>query len=238
MLRVVAAMFGVAVMAACARAADTDPFVGSWQVDHDGYREIWTIAKDKDDYTVNGVFNQNGAEVGSFKGADVKVADGKLTCSQNWIKKPEPTWSDSTKLTATVKGDKLSFTWDNGNGQSGTRDMARAKAVANDGSDLIGVWKSDHDGYTEVLEIRMVKGAWAAGGSFLKKGKLVGAWSGADVAFADGKLSCTQKYTAKPEATWSDGNKLTAQIDNDKLIFTWDNGSGQSGTHEMTKVSK
>ena len=221
-----------------ARAADTDPLVGTWETDHDGYRDIWTISKDKDDYAVSGVFRQNGAEVGSWKGVDVKVADGKLTCTQNWIVKPNPTWSDNNKLTASIKGDKLSFTWDNGN-QSGTRDMTRGKAAAADGSDLIGVWQSEHDGYIERLEIRQVKGAWNAAGSFLnKKGIVVGAWAGADVAFADGKLTCTQKYIQKPQASWSDGNKMTAQVTNEKLDFTWDNGSGQSGTHEMTKAGK
>jgi hypothetical protein len=220
------------------RAAD-DPLVGTWETDHDGYRDIWTISKDKDDYAVSGVFRQNGGEVGSWKGADVKVADGKLTCTQNWIVKPNPTWSDNNKLTATVKGDKLTFTWENGNGQSGTRDMTRGKATAADGSDLIGLWQGEHDGFVERLEIRQVKGAWTAAGSFLnKKGVAVGAWGGADVAFADGKLTCTQKYIKKPEASWSDGNKLTAQVTNEKLDLTWDNGNGQSGTHEMTKIGK
>ena len=242
MFRTAAVLLCLAVPAAgpvaFARSADADPFVGSWQSDHDGYHEIWTIARDKDDYALNGVFQQNGKEVGSFKGGDVKVADGKLTCSQNWVVKPDPTWSDNTKLSATVKGDKLTFTWDNGNGQSGNRDMTRAKAASADGSDLVGTWKVDHDGYTEVWDVRMAKGQWGVKGAFFKNKKEVGAWVGADPAFADGKLTCTQKYLVKPEASWSDGTKMTAQIDNDKLDFTWDNGNGQSGTREMTKVGK
>ena len=218
--------------------ADDDALVGTWEVNHDGYNEIWTIAKDKDDWSVSGVFKEKGAEVGSWKGGAVKVADGKLTCTQQYAVKPNPTWSDDTKLSATAKGDKLTFTWDNGDGANGKREMTRVKASAADGADLVGAWKVEHDGYTEVWDVRMVKGAWDVKGLFYKKNKQVGAWMGADVAFADGKLSCTQKYLMKPEANWSDATKLTAQMSNDKLDFTWDNGGGQSGTREMTKVGK
>ena len=239
MFRCIAGLFwlGLCAVGPAARAADADPLVGSWQADHDGYREVWTIAKDKDDYTVGGVFTKKGDEVGSFKGDNVQVADGKLTCTQNWLTKPDPTWADNTKLSATAKGDKLTFTWDNG-GQSGTRDMARVKAAAADGADLIGKWKVDHDGYTEAWDVRMEKGKWAVKGIFIKRGKQVGAWVGTDAAFADGKLTCTQKYLVKPEASWSDGTKMTAESNNDKFDFTWDNGNGQTGTREMTRFGK
>ena len=128
--------------------------------------------------------------------------------------------------------------WDAGGGNSGKREMTRAKAAAADGSDLVGIWKSDHDGFTEVLVVRMEKGMWDVKGSFLKKGKEVGAYVGADPKFADGKLTCVQKYLVKPVATWNDNVTLTAQLTNDKLDLGWDAGNGQSGTHEMTKVAK
>src|SRR5207249_4445615 len=127
MLRNAALLFAglaLAWQAVPARAAD-DALIGTWQSDHDGYHEIWTIAKDKDDYAVNGVFKQNGNEVGSFNGGDVKVADGKLTCTQKYVQKPDASWADGTKMTAPTSNDKLDFTWDNGNGQSGTREMTK-----------------------------------------------------------------------------------------------------------------
>ena len=166
----------------------------------------------------------------------MQYADGKLTCTQKWSVKPNPTWSDDTKLTATASGDKLSFMWDNGGGNSGTRDLARVKAGAGAGSDLAGLWQVEHDGYNEVWNIQTKNGAFAVEGAFFKKGRKVGYWVGVDPKFADGKLVCTQKWVVKPEANWGDGNTMTAQLTGDKLDFTWDNGAGQSGMREMTKA--
>jgi hypothetical protein len=235
-----AALFCAAValawQTAPAVAAD-DALVGTWQCDHDGLSEIWTIKNEKSDWSVTGVFRKGGEEVGAWKGGGVKVADGKLTATQMWTKKPDPTWADNTQLTATSDGEKLAMTWDNGT-MSGTREFKRVKAAAADGNDLIGVWKAEHDGFTEVVEIRMVKSIWTVGGSFLKNGKPVGAYAGLQPQFADGKLTSTQKYAVKPVGSWSDGNTLTMQINGDKLTLTWDAGNGQSGSHDMTKAAK
>jgi hypothetical protein len=228
----------VAVALAChaapARAAD-DALVGTWAVDHDGYTEFMTIKMDKGDWSASGTFRRDGAEVGSWQGGDVEVAGGKLICTQKWVKKPDPTWGDNTTLTAQASGDKLTFMWDSG-GNSGKREMTRAKTAAADGSDLVGTWKCDHDGFTEIWVVKMDKGQWAVSGSFLRKGKEVGLWAGVNPQFADGKLTCAQKYVVKPVATWSDGVMLTAQLNNDKLDFTWDNGGGQSGSRQMTRA--
>jgi len=240
MRRSTAALLGTAVAFAWPgvpiRAAD-DALVGTWQSDHDGFNEVWTISNDKGDWSLSGVFRRGGAEVGSFKGGDVKVADGKLSAAQAWAKKPDPTWSDSTQLTATADGDKLAMTWDNGV-MNGKRDFKRVKPATGEGAELIGLWGADHDGFTEVVEIRMVKGSWVVAGSFLKNNRQAGAYIGAGPQFADGKLTCTQKYGRKPVATWSDGNTLTMQVNGDKLTMTWDAGNGQSGSHDLTKVAK
>ena len=220
---------------AAVRAADAPDLIGTWKADHDGYTEIWTIAQDKGDWSVSGVFSKKGKEVGAFKGADVQYADGKLSFTQKWSKKPDPTWGDNTKMVATANGDKLSFTWDNGGGNSGTHDMVRVK-TGGDGADLAGLWQVEHDGYNEVWNIQTKGGAFAVQGAFFKKGRQVGSWVGVDPKFADGKLVCTQKWLVKPEATWSDGNTMTAQLAGDKLDFTWDNNAGQSGTREMTRA--
>jgi hypothetical protein len=218
------------------RAADGDEFVGTWQVSHDGYNEVWNIKMDKGDWSVGGAFFQKGKEVGSWKGADVKFADGKLSCTQKWVKKPDPTWGDATQLTAAVSGDKLTFVWDNGGGNSGTRDMARVKSAGGEGAELVGAWGCDHDGLHEAWNIvKSDKGEWGVEGAFFKKGQIVGAWRGGDVKYSDGKLTCTQNYLKKPVASWSDSVKLTASVAGDKLNFMWDAGGGNTGTREMSK---
>src|SRR5207302_4265737 len=133
--------------------------------------------------------------------------------------------------TASATGDKLTFTWDNGGGNSGTRDMMRLKA-GGAGSDLLGLWQVEHDGYYEVWNIQMLKGQFAVEGAFYQKGRKVGYFVGLDPKFADGKLICTQKWVVKPNRTWTDGNTLTAQVAGDKLTFTWNTGTGQSGSRD------
>jgi hypothetical protein len=224
------------LLAGSAAPAAEGDLAGTWQVDHDGYNEIWTIKNEKGDWSLSGVVMAKGKEVGSFRGANLKVADGKATCTQKWAKKPDPTWSDDVALTAEAKGDRLAFTWDAGGGNSGTREMKRVKAASADGAELAGVWQVDHDGYKEVWSIETQKGQWAVSGVFMQKGKQVGAWVGADPKYADGKLTCVQKWVKKPVATWNDDVNLTASLSGEKLNFIWDAGNGNSGSRDMTKA--
>ena len=88
--------------------------------------------------------------------------------------------------------------WDNGGGNSGTRDMVRVK-TGGEGADLAGLWQVEHDGYNEVWNVQTKMGQFAVEGALFQKGRKVGYWVGVDPKFADGKLVCTQKWVVKPE---------------------------------------
>jgi hypothetical protein len=109
-------------------------------------------------------------------------------------------------------------------------------ARAADGSDLVGTWEGDVDGYKEVWTIKNDKGAWTVTSIYLKKGREGGSSTGKDVKLVGDSLVMTQKYDKMPkDVVWGDGATLTFKLDKDKLTFTWDLG-GSSGTRALKKV--
>ncbi len=114
----------VAVLAGGARAEPGDDFVGTWEGEGGGFKETWTIARDKGAWTVTGTFQSGGTEVGSFRAANVRLTGNTLSFRQDYIVKPRPNWSSGNQMTAQVSGDKLNVTWRAGK-QSGKTTLTR-----------------------------------------------------------------------------------------------------------------
>jgi hypothetical protein len=111
-----------------------------------------------------------------------------------------------------------------------------AARAADDGSDLVGVWEGDADGYKQVWTIKNDKGAWSVSSVYLKKGKEGGSSVGKDIKLVGGSLVMTQKYDKMPrDVVWGDGATLTLKLDKDKLNLAWDLG-GSSGVHVLKKL--
>jgi uncharacterized protein (TIGR03067 family) len=101
--------------------------IGTWEGTSGagGFKEIWTIERDKDGWSVRGVFKKGDDEVGAWVGKDPKFANGVLTCVQQYSKKPNPGWTEGNVLQAKATGDKLTFVWRAGK-NSGTVSLVRA----------------------------------------------------------------------------------------------------------------
>jgi hypothetical protein len=112
------------------KVANGVEFVGVWEGLAGGgtIKEIWSIKRDKEGWTVGAAFFKGSTQVGSSRGKDVKLSDGELTFQIVFDRKPDPTWSDNTTVTATVKEDRLTFAWKNESG-SGTVVLLRVKAL-------------------------------------------------------------------------------------------------------------
>jgi hypothetical protein len=110
------------------RAAAGDLIAGTWRgaSGAGGFTEIWTIKMESDEWSVSGVFQKDGKDVGAFHGKDCKYANGTLTFVQEYDQKPDPTWASGTRIAAKATKDKLTFTWRN-NKQSGTVTLDRAR---------------------------------------------------------------------------------------------------------------
>ena len=197
-----------------------------------GYTETWQIKMDKGNLAVVGTFRKGTVVIGAFQGKNVKYADGKMTFQQVYIKKPDPSWSDGTEITATLSDDKLEFTWANG-GQTGSNSLERLATA----DQLAGTWEgtSSAGGFKEVWKIKVQKNAISVSGSFLKDDKEVGSFQGTGAKFAKGALTFTQKYQQKPDTTWTDGNHVTAKLNGDKLSVTWKNGK-ETGESELMRA--
>ncbi len=111
-------------------AAPADDLAGRWEGTSGagGLQESWTISHDGLKWSVAGAYTRDGKEVGSFQGKDVKLAGGTLTFRQQYVKKPDASWSDGNQISAVAKGDSLNVTWKAGR-QKGSVTLARAAAA-------------------------------------------------------------------------------------------------------------
>ena len=116
----------LAVFAGGARAEPGDELVGTWEGTSGGYKETWTIARDKDAWSVVGSFKLGEREVGSFRGTNVKLAGGALGFRQDFIRKPAANWRSGNQMTARAAEDTLTITWRNGKA-TGNSTLTRSK---------------------------------------------------------------------------------------------------------------
>jgi hypothetical protein len=108
--------------------------------------------------------------------------------------------------------------------------------AADDGSELVGVWEGQVDGYKEVWTLNNQSGRWSALGNYLKNGKQVGAAIGQNPKYADGVLTFTQKLVKTPaNVTWIDSATITVKRAGDKMSYNWD-VAGLTGAREWSRV--
>src|SRR5262245_14561296 len=116
--------------------------------------------------------------------------------------------------------------------------LAAPVSRAADGDEFIGSWQGSVDGYQEVWTIKKDGDKWSVKIVYSKSGKEMGLSSGADVKFADGMLSFTQKLDKRPPGVvWIDDAGITIKKSGDKLTYTWTAG-GSSGSRNLTKPGK
>src|SRR5262245_48418534 len=83
-------VFTVSVLSVCllsispgnlkaATAAEPSKFVGTWKGSIAGYDETWVVKNNDGAWSINGKFQFNGADAGSFIGVDIKETMGTLT---------------------------------------------------------------------------------------------------------------------------------------------------------------
>ena len=106
--------------------AEGDEVLGTWEGVSGGYKETWTISRDKDVWSVTGTFRSGEREVGSFRGTNVKYVGGALGFRQDLIRKPAANWRSGNQMTARAAGDTLVITWRNGKA-SGNSTLTRSK---------------------------------------------------------------------------------------------------------------
>ena len=150
----------VGASAAVGGADEGDKFVGIWKGRIDSYDEIWTVKRTDGAWSINGKFRRNGAEAGSFIGTDVKEANGALTFTRKFVKKPaNPGWQDQVTIVVKSEGENLSYVWSAGN-QKGTRALEKYadedKAAEDELGKFRGYWTADvATGFRVVMQISM-----------------------------------------------------------------------------------
>lgn len=222
-------------------------FVGTWKGSIVNHVEIWNIRKADGVWSINGRFLSNGAEVGSFIGADIKEVDGTLTFTRRFVKNPRNS-NFLVDLAIVVKpeGDNLAYSWST-NGVKGMHALEPYGVGSTKGSDSVklpaegfakfeGVWTADvATGFRVVMQIAMKDGKIDVSANYYKKGAVAGAFIGENTTLTDGKITFTQKFTPKPVSSWMDGKFHTLEITGENsLKFSWKNG----GTEHFTRVKK
>jgi hypothetical protein len=124
----VAALILCAALHVPARAAADDvKLTGLWQEEADGYKIVWSIGYWNNAWTVKAKMHKEGEKPGSWQGADVRLADGKLTFTRKRGPDAPASVMDDAKMTVQlVKDGELSYTA----GTDGPRTLTRGTDVA------------------------------------------------------------------------------------------------------------
>jgi hypothetical protein len=100
--------------------------IGEWTRPSEGLTEVWTVRRTAGTWELSGRYFENGMEVGSFVGSDVKLDGGTLTFVQNYEKVPPRLFLSGATVTVTPDDGKLQFTWQLG-GSSGSGSLERVR---------------------------------------------------------------------------------------------------------------
>jgi hypothetical protein len=224
-----------------------DPLEGTWvwrakPGDPDQYLKITRAGGAVE---VKGWYMKGAEEVGSYVGKDAKLADGVLTYTHHYIKKPGP-GQDNTPVRVKPDGDKLSYQWgaDYAKGpRTYVRDGAAAAAAAapkpkQPDDPLVGTFRGVVDGsmFEQVWTIkREDNGTWVVKGVYRQNGVEVGVFVGSDVKFANGELSFKKKFTRRPKGDWPDDVPYTMKADSGAVTYTYThNGATKSRALERS----
>jgi hypothetical protein len=105
--------------------ANSATFAGDWvgTSGKGGFREEWSIVGREESYEVTITYYRNNKKVGEAGGTG-RVQNGKLKFRAVTSLKPDPSWSESVDMVATVQGDVLIFDYQTGSA-SGTVTLHR-----------------------------------------------------------------------------------------------------------------
>ncbi|HEY7307739.1 MAG TPA: PT domain-containing protein [Gemmataceae bacterium] len=122
-----ALVFCAAVHVPAQAAGDEVKLTGLWQEEADGYKIVWSIGYWDNAWTVKAKMHKEGEKPGSWQGADVRLADGKLTFTRKRGPDAPASVMDGAKMTVQlVKDGELSYTV----GTDGPRTLTRGTDVA------------------------------------------------------------------------------------------------------------
>jgi len=119
--------------------------------------------------------------------------------------------------------------------------LANQRALVQDKTDaaldpaakkLIGTFNYKVDGLVATCTITCEDGKWAVSAIFKEKGRNVGAYEGAEVAYKEGALTFQQKYLVKPRANWADNEKMTVKVVAGQLVGIPDSKDAKVRTFE------
>jgi hypothetical protein len=97
------------------RAGDAAEVVGTWTANTFGMKETWTVEKgEKGALAVRGTFTKGDAEVGSWKGVNVRYFMRVLGFNQQFDKLPTKTWVNGVAVAGVGRGGEFVYVWTNG----------------------------------------------------------------------------------------------------------------------------
>lgn len=92
-------------------------------------REVVTVARQGERWSVGGKYLAGGKQVGAYAGKDVQFADGKLAYTLVYETKPKLGWLDDARCTLSRVGERVEFHWQVGR-SSGSRSLAATSTAA------------------------------------------------------------------------------------------------------------
>jgi hypothetical protein len=122
-----------------------------------------------------------------------------------------------------------------------TGDMAAESVRAGAGPDpatagLVGKWKGQVDGLTEIWTVQEAGGKWTVTGRYLEGDTEVGNFVGESVQLTGKVLSYVHVYQKQPFRPWFNRATCTAELIDGKFTYTWRVG-GSSGTRALVRVT-
>ena len=90
-------------------APAADAIAGTWTAREEGLQEVWIVRHTGQTWTVSVVYKRGSNEAGSAHGIDVAYADGTLSFTRVFDKKPARGFSDRTKCTMKLKDGRIEY---------------------------------------------------------------------------------------------------------------------------------
>jgi S1-C subfamily serine protease len=101
---------------------------------------------------------------------------------------------------------------------------------------LVGKWKGQVDGLTEIWTVQEAAGKWTVTGRYLDGDTEVGNFVGESVQLTEKVLSYVHVYQKQPFRPWLNRATCTAELIDGKFTYTWRVG-GSSGTRALVRVT-
>jgi hypothetical protein len=96
------------------RAGDASEVLGTWTTSWGGFKETWVMEKDKKGVlSVRGTYKKGDAEVGNWKGVNVRYFMRTLMFNQQFDKLPYKTFVNGAAVAGVGRGGEFLFVWAN-----------------------------------------------------------------------------------------------------------------------------